>query len=373
TKNLKVALSSLGTEVSMKVSRMTPSLMLKAIACYVVPRVMFLLVYAKMAFAISSKYRELENATKELSEKNTKLLEEMLKTVKNVKEKIGVGTEYMEELDVESEKAMEMYKLISDGNIDNAESVQKQADLSMNITDLIQQVEDKTNGAVKVYDKSMEELNISKKAMLRLKDKSEKVLKFNEEVLEVIKEFIDKVHNVKNITDGINEISEQTNLLSLNASIESARAGESGKGFAVVADEIRKLADETGTLTSSIDGIVRELENNANKAQNVVGQVVYAINEENETIDETMEKFQTMQNEMSILDNDMNEILDTTQKVVDYNNVIMEHVEKLTESTKKVTSYAENALSINEKNRIKTHDTKLVMDDVLNVVNESTL
>ena len=62
-----------------------------------------------------------------------------------------------------------------------------------------------------------------------------------------------------------------------------------------MADEIRKLADETGTLTSSIDGIVRELENNANKAQNVVGQVVYAINEENETIDETMEKFQTMQ------------------------------------------------------------------------------
>ncbi|AQR97366.1 methyl-accepting chemotaxis protein [Clostridium saccharoperbutylacetonicum] len=69
------------------------------------------------------------------------------------------------------------------------------------------------------------------------------------------------VEQVKIMADSIAEISEQTNLLALNAAIEAARAGEQGKGFAVVADEVRQLAEQSSQAVENIRNMVSKIQN----------------------------------------------------------------------------------------------------------------
>ena len=102
--------------------------------------------------------------------------------------------------------------------------------------------------------------------VLRAKDTINQLSGDVESVGEVIESLAVHTKSIGGILDVIRAISEQTNLLALNAAIEAARAGEAGRGFAVVADEVRNLASRTATSTNEVQIMIDKLQAEASRA-----------------------------------------------------------------------------------------------------------
>jgi methyl-accepting chemotaxis protein len=118
----------------------------------------------------------------------------------------------------------------------------------------------------------------------------------------------DAVSSIIGITAALNDITSQVNLLSLNASIEAARAGDAGRGFAVVADEIRNLADQSAASTADIMNIIDKLTEEAEKTIKLSNEVKAAITNEHTSLKNTDESFGVIQQNIETIGNALNQV-----------------------------------------------------------------
>ena len=155
------------------------------------------------------------------------------------------------------------------------------AQLAVSTEDIAHNVEDSSESMMCTTQETEQSLSQINQTFGAIENHIQEMNKAGE-IMEGVSEETEKINELVNV---IKSVASQTNLLSLNASIEAARAGDLGKGFSVVANEIKKLAENTQQQVEFIQNIVGGLSEKINMASEEIRKVVSSFSESKESID----------------------------------------------------------------------------------------
>lgn len=169
-------------------------------------------------------------------------------------------------------------------------------------------VSDNAGKIANVADTTKQIVSNGLETIQELKDKAKATTKVTAEVISNIQDLEEASQSIAKIIGAINDIADETSLLSLNASIEAARAGDAGRGFAVVADSIRKLAEQSLNSVNEIKGIVGRIQKQTVDTVEVAKQAEVIVNSQEEALKNTIDVFKDIDKHVSGLADNLSEI-----------------------------------------------------------------
>lgn len=233
---------------------------------------------------------------------------------------------------------------VAEGSTGMAASISKinenLLEMSNETKDINESVNEIRNQTVAVQDSS-KIMNNKIKSMQNSSQKMDEGISAISKRIETVNTTVDKVSNIVSV---IEEISSETNLLSLNASIEAARAGDAGKGFAVVAQEIRVLSDNTNTELENIKQIISSLVEECRYCVQASGTIVEDNAKQKEEIKAVLEEFSALDEQIQKTAEKADEIEELVTAMIELNDDITKSSNSLTDVS------AANAAATEEMN-----------------------
>lgn len=219
------------------------------------------------------------------------------------------------------------------------------------ISDTIEQVENVIHKAMTVSNEAAETAQAGNQNVDKVIQQMTVIGTNTSTMNETIYTLNSKTKEINQILALITAVSEQTNLLALNAAIEAARAGEHGKGFAVVADEVRKLADESARATEQINILINEIQTEVQKSVKAIDDGTVAVKEGIEIVNKTSESFQKILETTSVSEKSLNIV---TEQMVNIRKEFQQMLVLITEVANISTKTAENTEEITASSQEQT-------------------
>ncbi len=326
--------------------------------------------------AVFTKFFDMAHEVERAESHATAEAEKNLEQNRFIREVLDTGSGSLV-VDIESLSAT-----ISDFNKHSQEQAAATEEVTASIEEITAGVDNVKNNADEQYDnlelllgtmENLSEIIVTMNALveeaLTMIDQISVNAKSGEQSLRVMNESMGNIskssQEMTGIIQIINDISDKINLLSLNAAIEAARAGDAGRGFAVVADEISKLADQTASSIKSIDTLIRTNESEIAKGNQNVGAAVEKINYIISEIEKIVEKITVISQNMS-------------QQTV-ANQTVNENAEKVKIRSEQITNamneqklaieeISKTVGSINELSQHNTHQIIQITDSTKSIV-----
>lgn len=238
-------------------------------------------------------------------------------------------------------------------------------------------------GSLRRLEGSIESINESVKAANEKGSEAVTVVLNGKQVVDATKLEMDKVNQnievlastiadlgisagkIGDILEVVEDLTEQTNLLSLNASIEAARAGEHGKGFAVVASAIGRLSEKSKASTKDIEKLIRKIQKDINETVLNTSKTVSQIERGYQHVIDTEEAFNSVQVYMLDSIDQVSQIAEATERQLDSSKSIMQSTMLVNELAMQVSAASQEQLATIEELINTTDSVNSVMQEVV--------
>ncbi len=287
----------------------------------------------------------------ESMEESKKVADRILSAGENVK---GNILEIEQSMNSQVESAAQMSEAM--GEMSSAVNqvavkLENQSDVTRQIQKSVGMISDAADHMARTSARAMELVDTGSQMVSNTKHKSDMIQSTSKDIADNLSLLRKEADDMQEIITVIQNITENTNLLSLNASIEAARAGEAGKGFAVVAGEIHKLAEDTQNSAVEITTLLQNFHQISDKVRHSVNGMLEDIDEQNVNIEKTYSEFDVMQRELNELDREASGIRDEMRELRKSNQVIVDAITEMSAVSEEMAASARSVEEISVVNR----------------------